>query len=179
MTSKNTIAVTTLKGEENLEDWQVSLMDFLSLQRLELYITQHIPEPIDDEELEKWRYDRLNILIAIRESTTPVHKILKNYGWNPMKDRDPKAFYELILRAIPKASEDVIADLVLDWNTQKPTSTLGDYVENAVTLRRRLGELGIRFDDRVATLTVLAPLRNVNETWYSQMLYDYHNGNLS
>jgi hypothetical protein len=31
-----------------------------------------------------------------------------------MKNRDSKAFYELIFRAIPKASEDVIANLVLD-----------------------------------------------------------------
>jgi hypothetical protein len=55
-------------------------MDFLSLQRFELYIIQYIPEFINNEELEKWKYDRLNILIAIREFITPVYKILKNYG---------------------------------------------------------------------------------------------------
>jgi hypothetical protein len=55
-------------------------MDFLFLQRLEFYITQYIPEPINNEKLEKWKYDRLNILITIRKSITPVHKILKNYG---------------------------------------------------------------------------------------------------
>jgi hypothetical protein len=53
-----------------------------------------------------------------------------------MKNKDPKAFYELIFRAIPKVLEDVIANLVLDWNTQKPIFTLGDYIENAVILCR-------------------------------------------
>jgi hypothetical protein len=111
-------------------------MDFLFLQCFKFYITQYIPEPINDEKLEKWKYNRLNILIAIRKSITLIHKILKNYEWNFMKNKNPKAFYELIFCAIPKISENVIANLVLNWNIQKPIFALGNYVENAVILCR-------------------------------------------
>lgn len=39
-------------------------------------------------------------------------------------EKNPKAVYNLIIKNIPKASENLVQEAVAKWNTQKPESTL-------------------------------------------------------
>jgi hypothetical protein len=132
-------SVVVLKGEENLKEWKCNLLEHLELQRLNEFVLDGV-DPSNEEDKKaylRWYEKRLKVRLMIVDFIQPIHETLENYGWDREKDRDPKAFYDLILRYIPKASEDVIEDLVIEWNAFKPKSTLEDYLREVSILRRR------------------------------------------
>ncbi|KAH6654232.1 hypothetical protein BKA67DRAFT_691284 [Truncatella angustata] len=102
-----------------------------------------------------------------------VHDILVNHGWDKKNEKDPKVIYDHICKCIPCTSEDLVADLMTKWNHQKPDSTLQEYLNQASRMKIRLEELGFPIHERVATLTVLIPLKDVDEGWYSTLFYDF------
>jgi hypothetical protein len=132
--------VVVLKGEENLKKWKCNFLKHLELQRLDEFVLNSVdpPNEKDEEAYLRWYEKRLKVRLMIMDSIQPIHETLENYGWNKKRDRDPKALYDLILRYIPKAFEDVIKDFVIEWNALKPKSTLEDYLREATILRRRL-----------------------------------------
>jgi hypothetical protein len=132
--------VVVLKGEKNLKEWKCNLLKHLELQRLDEFVLDGVdpPNEKDEETYLRWYEKKLKIRLIIVDFIQPIYKTLENYGWNRERDRNPKAFYDLILRYIPKASEDVIKNFVIEWNALKPKSTLKDYLRKATILRHRL-----------------------------------------
>jgi hypothetical protein len=51
----------------------------------------------DEEAYLRWYEKRLKIRLIIVDFIQPIHETLENYGWNRGRDKDPKAFYNLIL----------------------------------------------------------------------------------
>jgi hypothetical protein len=108
--------VVVLKGEENLKEWKCNLLEHLELQRLDEFVLNGV-DPSNEEDKEaylRWYEKRLKVRLMIVDSIQPIHETLENYDWNRERDRDPKAFYDLILRYIPKASENVIKNFVIE-----------------------------------------------------------------
>ena len=61
-----------LLGEENLSDWESQLFDHLEWHGLLRYITQDIPEPVEDDAKDKWRRDRLQTKLILVPSLAKV-----------------------------------------------------------------------------------------------------------
>jgi hypothetical protein len=114
--------VIVLKGEKNLKKWKYNFFKHLELQRLDEFVLDGV-DPSNEKDKEaylRWYEKRLKIRLIIVDFIQPIHKTLENYGWNKERNRDLKAFYNLILRYIPKAFENVIKNLVIKWNALKP-----------------------------------------------------------
>jgi hypothetical protein len=163
-------SVVVLKGEKNLKKWKCNFFKHLELQRLNEFVLDGVdpPNEKDKEAYFKWYEKRLKVRLIIVDFIQPIHETLENYGWNRERNRDPKAFYDLILQYIPKASEDIIKDFVIEWNALKSKSTLKNYLRKAIILRRRFRQLGITFLSSYEILCLMAPLKKVNETFHSQ-----------
>ena len=71
-----------------------------------------------------------------------VRQTLINHGWDP-EEENPKIVYDLVVRAIPKISEEAIGDLVRELGRidRATFSTIQNYQNRIQFLKRRLGEL--------------------------------------
>lgn len=99
--------VPQLKGEENLDYWDLMLKTNLACQDLDKYLESNIPMPEAEAVRKKWKSDRLKIKIIIVASlqTPGVLTVLENSGWS-RKEEDPKVTYDAIMKEIPRLSTD-------------------------------------------------------------------------
>jgi hypothetical protein len=111
--------------------------------------------------------------MIIKDSTREVHDTFEANRWDLEVNRDPKALYDLILRVIPKGSENVIQNLVIEWNTIKPTTNLADYVKNAIMLRKRFRQLEYNVNNNITIITIMGGLKDINKIWHGQFYYDF------
>lgn len=167
--------VVALKGEGNLKEWRGDLLAQLEHLELDQYVLEAVSQPEDVTKRKKWKEERLAARLLIVDSTEEVQNILENHGWDRFTDKDPKNLYDLIIRVIPQASEDLIQQLVTKWNHQTPEGTFQEYLDTAIKMRRRLDELGYKIPDNVAILTIMGPLKMVDEQWYDKIFYDFIN----
>jgi hypothetical protein len=108
--------VVVLKGEKNLKEWKCNFLKHLKLQRLDEFVLNGV-DPSNKKDKKaylRWYKKRLKVRLIVVDFIQPIHETLENYDWDKERNRDPKAFYDLILRYIPKASENVIKDLIIE-----------------------------------------------------------------
>jgi hypothetical protein len=91
-----------LLGEENLEEWKAAIHNHFEWYDILEYLTTEVPEPplADAPTRKAWKQARLKGKITIHSTLVnkTVRDKLKNSGWNPVDDSNPKAIYELVLR---------------------------------------------------------------------------------
>lgn len=173
--------VPILKGESNLEEWKDMLIQTLEVQDLEDYILKEVPEPVDLTERGKWKRDRAKVMLIIKGSISPVQSTLEAAGWNRFTEKNPKALYELIQRAIPKVSADATGDLVAEFGSisRKTFDSLMAYQTRIQYLKRRTKELNCGFDDKACLWFTIKGLCEVYPQWYAFLERDMNKGALT
>ncbi|KJZ70290.1 hypothetical protein HIM_10334 [Hirsutella minnesotensis 3608] len=148
---------------------------------LEDYILTEVTEPIEPTERGKWKRDRAKVMLIIKGSISPVQNTLEAAGWSRFSEKDPKALYELIQRAIPKISADATGDLVAEFGTinRKTFDSLIAYQTRIQYLKRRTKELNCGFDDKACLWFTIKGLREVYPQWYTFLERDMNKGTLT
>ncbi|KJZ68226.1 hypothetical protein HIM_12383 [Hirsutella minnesotensis 3608] len=157
------------------------LIQTLEVQDLEDYILKQVPEPVDPAERGQWKRDRAKVMLIIKGSISPVQNILEAAGWSRFTEKDPKALYELIQRAIPKVSADATGDLVAEFGSinRKTFDSLMAYQTRIQYLKRRTKELNCGFDDKACLWFTIKGLREVYPQWYTFLERDMNKGTLT
>jgi hypothetical protein len=110
-----------LLGEENLEEWKATIHDHFKWHDILQHLTDDIPEPPADNATahKAWKQARLKgkIIICSTLTNKTVRDKLKNSGWNPVDDSNPKAIYKLVLQVIPSTSEEALSSLYIEFST--------------------------------------------------------------
>lgn len=134
--------IPMLQGEENLDEWKDMLRRHLRVHGLRQYIDQDVPEPLEEEDKLKWETRRAAVGLIMTSTLSKVRQTLINHGWDP-EEENPKIVYDLVVRAIPKISEEAIGDLVRELGRidRATFSTIQNYQNRIQFLKRRLGEL--------------------------------------
>ena len=129
--------IPKLKGEKNLDAWNLILRCTLDTYGWLGYITTDIPEPDDATEKRQWKTIRCNVNLILKATLTDqdTYQTLINNGWDP-DEPNPKKTYDKVLIAIPKIAED----------------TVGILVEEFAGIRRRNFESFQKFLDRLQYL---------------------------
>jgi hypothetical protein len=88
-----------LLGEENLEEWKAAIYNHFQWYRIRHYLTTDVPQPADENVIAAWEQARLKGKIIIHSTLTnkTIRNKLRNAGWSPFDDENPKAIYDLIL----------------------------------------------------------------------------------
>jgi hypothetical protein len=113
--------IPQLLGEENLEEWKAAIHNHFEWYDILEYLLDDILEPpADDAQARKtWKQARLKGKITIHSTlnSKTVRDKLKNSGYNPVEDTNPKAIYELVLKIIPLTSEEALSSLYVEFCT--------------------------------------------------------------
>ena len=119
--------IPQLLGEENLEEWKAAIHNHFEWYDILNHLRTDIPQPQDPQAQKSWRQARLKGKITIHSSfnNKTVRDKLKNAGWNPLNDTNPRDIYDLILRVIPSTSEEALSALYIEFcNIDRATAWL-------------------------------------------------------
>ncbi|ROV88649.1 hypothetical protein VMCG_10328 [Cytospora schulzeri] len=142
--------IPRLLGNENLDEWDDILVRTLRLHGLAEYVKlpyPGVPEPSEHTgsglTLDQWARDRsLVCLLIVGSLSADVRDTLLASGYDP-SETNPKALYDLVRDAIPKASGEDVASYLRELNTISPAEprfggSLREYCLRVGYLRRRL-----------------------------------------
>lgn len=162
-----------LKGEKNLQEWKKLLLLHLSYHDLEKYILEAVVATPANKK------DRIKVLLFIQSSlSTDVQERLMN-GGSKADEMDPKVLYEDILRIVPAASENAIAELMEEFCQIKRNkfTTFHKFLERVQYLRRRLKELIPTLSDEVCVWIALAGIKEYQ--FYTHLMVQQKEGKLT
>ena len=105
-----------LKGEDNLAEQKILLRGNLELHGLLDFIDKDVPEPQTATDKKEQNQNRAvtNLLIKASLIQKETNQTLINNGWNT-EEKNPKKTYDLVLKAIPKISEDTVGILIAEF----------------------------------------------------------------
>jgi hypothetical protein len=162
-----------LKGEKNLQEWKRLLMLHLNYHDLDKYILEDVlATPAN-------KRDRVKVLLFIQSSlSADVLERLTN-GGSSAEEMNPKILYEDILRIVPAASENAIAELMEEFTHIKRAkfTTFHRFLERVQYLRRRLKELIPSLTDEVCVWISLAGIKEYQ--FYTHLMVQQKEGKLT
>jgi hypothetical protein len=182
MAKENAFALPELPqllGEENLEEWKAAIYDHFEWHGILQYLTDDVPEPPVDNIIEHkaWKRARLKGKITMCSSLTNknVRDKLKNSGWNPIDDSDPKALYKLILQVIPSTSEEALSSLYAEFVTidRAKYNSLAAFQTRITYLKNRLEALNCLPPERGNVIVVIKGLKTTYPDWHNFLMYDF------
>jgi hypothetical protein len=162
-----------LKGEKNLQEWKKLLLLHLSYHDLDQYILEDIAATPANKK------DRIKVLLFIQSSlSADVQERLTN-GGSKAEEMDPKVLYDDILRIVPAASENAIAELMEEFCKIKRSkyTTFHKFLERVQYLRRRLKELIPTLADEVCVWIALAGIKEYQ--FYTHLMVQQKEGKLT
>ena len=176
--------IPQLLGEENLEEWKAAIHNHFEWYDILQYLTDNVPQPADDAQAQKaWRQARLKGKITIHSSLNnkTVRDKLKNSGWNPVEDTDPKAIYELVLRVIPSTSEEALSSLYVEFCTlnRAKYDSLTAFQTRVTYLKGRLEALDCLPPEKGNLIVVINALKSTYPDWHNFLMYDFENKDLT
>jgi hypothetical protein len=174
-----------LQGEENLEEWKAAIHNHFQWHRIRQYLTTDVPRPnagnIDAVDI--WEQARLKGKIIIQSTLTnkTIRNKLKNAGWNPVDDENPKDIYELILQVIPSTSEEALSSLYIEFATLNRTKydSLSAFQTRTTHLKNRLEALNCLPPERGNVIVVINALKSTYPDWHNFLMYDFENKGLT
>ena len=177
--------IPQLLGEENLEEWKASIRNHFEWYDILQYLTSDVPEPpaTDDQARKVWKQARLKGKITIHStlSNKTVRDKLKNSGWNPVEDADPKAIYELVLSVIPSTSEEALSSLYVEFCTldRAKYDSLTAFQTRVTYLKSRLEALDCLPPEKGNLIVVINALKSTYPDWHNFLIYDFENKDLT
>ena len=172
-----------LLGEENLEEWKAAIHNHFEWYNIEDYLLQSINEPVELDERKKWKHSRLQGKIIIHSTLTnkAVRDKLKNAGWNPLNDSDPKELYELVLRIVPSTSEEALSSLYLEFSSlnRNKYDSLSAFQTRVTCLKNRLEALNCLPPEKGNLIIVINALKTTYPDWHNFLMYDFENKELT
>ena len=173
--------IPQLKGEENLAIWDMMLCDILDLYGRLHYLKDTVPEPVDkeSEEWTQWHRERTMVRIMLNGTIVKVIPILELHGWT-RNEKDPKATYEIIHRAIGKVSDDALPDLMRQYSTISRTDfdSYKRFVTKLQELRTKLAGLGVTMSEKAHMLVALNGIRDTYPDDFRFWVRDLEKGDL-
>ena len=104
--------VPNLEKKEDFLTWRDKLLISLKTAGLEAHVLTGVPEPVDAEEKQQWKYDRIDVDNFIQSTVTDIKvwTALKGQGWN-VTDQDPKSTYDHLAQHFDKLTAKAIYNL--------------------------------------------------------------------
>ena len=177
--------IPQLLGEENLEEWKASIHNHFEWYDILQYLTNDVPEPpaTNAQAQKVWKQARLKGKITIHSTLNnkTVRDKLKNSGWNPVEDADPKAIYELVLRVIPSTSEEALSSLYVEFCTlnRAKYDSLTAFQTRVTYLKSRLEALDCLPPEKGNLIVVINALKSTYPDWHNFLIYDFENKDLT
>ena len=122
-----------------------------------------------------------NILLEASLTNKTVRDKLKNAGWNPVEDDDPKALYDLILKVIPSTSEEALSSLYAEFTTidRAKYESLTAFQTRVTYLKSRLESLNCLPPEKGNVITIINALKSTYPEWCNFLTYDFEKQQLS
>src|SRR5580700_2974952 len=188
MTEEQTFTLPKLPqliGEENLEEWKAAINHYFKWHRIRQYLTTDVPQPpiADANAVGAWEQARLKGIITIHSTLTnkTIRNKLRNAGWNPLEEENPKTIYDLVLRVIPSTSEEAVMSLYLELSKidRAKYDSLSSFQDRVTYLKGRLETLKCPISERGCVILVVGALKNTYPDWYNFLYYDFEKGDLT
>ncbi|KAK3954747.1 hypothetical protein QBC32DRAFT_382990 [Pseudoneurospora amorphoporcata] len=148
-----------LRGPEDLELWDMFLINYLDFYGLSSYLKDNVREPLIGPGRDDWKKQRarVNYILLSTITDSDVIVTLKLYNWD-IKEENPKVTYDLVKRVFARNTGSVnCAKLFGDFVALRrdQCASMGDYLERLQSLRDRLNREGGSFDPDFGITAVL------------------------
>ena len=149
-----------LKGPEDLELWDMFLINYLDFYDLSSHLKDNVREPLIGPGRDAWKKQRARvnyILLGTIVAEPDVIVTLKLYNWD-IKEENPKVTYDLVKRVFAQNTGSVncrkiFAEFVALRRDQ--CASMGEYLQLAQSLKDQLTEAGWNFDPDFGVTAVL------------------------
>ncbi|CAJ2508665.1 Uu.00g136910.m01.CDS01 [Anthostomella pinea] len=171
--------IPVLLGDSNLKTWNRSLKDSAQASGLWKYFTQVITP--DQEDPASLSINRAKARALMGASLVKVEDELVAAGWDINNEEDPKAIYDLVIKTIPRQSENNLPELFYELISAKiETGTpLAQWNTRFHLTLGRVKALGIDLGDKGAILLTLKAVKDRYPQWHAFLERDNNKGILT
>lgn len=175
--------IPSLKGEENIMQWNQLLIGHLRLHGLEQYILETVVPPTAGSEACK-EHDRnrakINLLLMGTLQHPDVFHTLINRGWK-LDEKDPKVTYDTVIKEIPRMSIENKGALIREF-TRIDAGQFETFDKFMVALRnckQRIESQNIGIDKSVMVYIALLAIQPHYPAQYMMWSRDHEAGKMS